>query len=293
VGGLGRLGWSLGRVPGLVRRTRRAGAAAAALAAQSGIAVPREGMDAPACSINKGFTAQRRFARVTVDLADVGIVKEAAEGTVNDVVLAMVAGSLRRYLLARDDLPGQPLVATVPVSIDRRASADFEPGNRLSHLVTSLATDIADPWERLGRIREITRESKARLPLSGPELLNDWLEVFPPFIVRSATRHRQRQRQTGGLGLVANVLVSNLRGPPQPWMFGSAVVEEAYMTGSPNGGLGVTIVLWDYAGKLRFGILTTADSVDDASELVEGLRASLRELVAIAQRLLQERSPTR
>jgi hypothetical protein len=66
-------------------------------------------------------------------------------------------------------------------------------------------------------------------------------------------------------------------------MFGSAVVEEAYMTGSPNGGLGVTIVLWDYAGKLRFGILTTADSVDDASELVEGLRASLRELVAIAQ----------
>jgi diacylglycerol O-acyltransferase len=155
--------------------------------------------------------------------------------------------------------------------------------NRLSHLVTSLATDIAEPWARLERIREITRESKTRLRLSGPEILNDWLEVFPPFLVRFATRRRQRLLQTGGPGLVSNVLVSNLRGPPQPWTFGRAVVEEAYMTGSPNVGLGVTIFLWDYAGKLRFGILATADSVDDISELGEGMRASLRELVAIAQ----------
>jgi WS/DGAT/MGAT family acyltransferase len=250
-------------------------------------------VDAPACSINKGFTAERRFARVTVELADVAIVKEAAEGTVNDVVLAMVAGSLRRYLLARNDLPGRPLVATVPVGIDGPASADVVSGNRLSHLITSLATDIAEPWERLGRIREITRESKTRLQLTGPEILNDWLEVFPPFFGHFAYRRSQRRRQTGDPGLVANVLVSNLRGPPQPWTFGPAVVEEAYMTGSPNGGLGVTIMLWDYAGKLRFGVLATADSVDDVSEIVEGLRASLQELVAIAQRLLQERSPTR
>jgi WS/DGAT/MGAT family acyltransferase len=270
-------------VPGLVRRSRRGEAAAAARASQSGLAVPREGVDALACSINKGFTAKRLFARVTVDLADVGIVKEAAEGTVNDVALAMVAGSLRRYLLARNDLPDRPLVATVPVSIEGPASADLVSANRLSHLVTSLATDIAEPWERLERIREITRESKTRLRLSGPEILNDWLEVFPPFLVRFATRRRQRLLQTGGPGLVSNVLVSNLRGPPQPWTFGRAVVEEAYMTGSPNVGLGVTIFLWDYAGKLRFGILATADSVDDISELGEGMRASLRELVDIAQ----------
>ena len=89
--------------------------------------------------------------------------------------------------------------------------------------------------------------------------------------------------------LDANVVVSNMRGPAEPWMFGSAVVEELYMTGPPIAGMGIVILLWDYAGKLSFGILSTADSLDDSAELVEGLRASLRELVAIAD---QKRRPS-
>jgi WS/DGAT/MGAT family acyltransferase len=281
-GGLSRQLWTLGRFPGLLRRTQRGAAAARARASQSGITVPQEGEDAPVCSINRWRTAQRRFARASVDLADVGAVREAADATVNDVVLAMVAGALRSYLLARDELPDRSLTATVPVAMPR-AGRDRLSGNPLSRLTTTLATDVADPWERLRLIHEVTREAKMRLQLFGPELVNDWLEVFPPFMARFAIRRMQRRRQGGEEGLAANLLVSNLRGPPEPWTFGAAVAEELYLTGSPNGGLGVTIAVWDYAGKLRFGILAAADSVGDPPELVAGLQASLRELIAITE----------
>jgi WS/DGAT/MGAT family acyltransferase len=216
---------------------------------------------------------------MTVDLADVRKVKESADATVNDVALAMVAGALRRYLVARNDLPEQPLVANVPVSMDGPGPSGRVSGNRVTHLLTTLATDVVDPWERLTLIREVTRESKTRLQLSSPELLNDWLEIFPPFAMSAAIRRNQRRRQQGRDGLDANVVVSNMRGPAEPWMFGPAVAEELYMTGPPFAGMGTVILLWDYAGKLRFGILSTADSVDDSTELVEGLRVSLRELV--------------
>jgi WS/DGAT/MGAT family acyltransferase len=249
VGGVVRQIRMLGRVPGLVNRTARAAAAVKTRASQSRITVPQQGAGPPVCLINRGLSAQRRFAHMTVDLADVRIVKESADATVNEVVLAMVAGSLRRYLVARNDLPEQPLVANVPVSMDGPGPSDRVSGNRVSRLLTTLATDVVDPWERLTLIREVTRESKTRL------------------------------QQQGRDGLDANVVVSNMRGPAVPWMFGSAVAEELYMTAPPFAGMGIVILLWDYAGKLRFGILSTADSVDDAAELVEGLRASLRELV--------------
>jgi diacylglycerol O-acyltransferase / wax synthase len=279
VGGVVRQIRVLGRLPGLLNRTRRAAAAVKARASQSDITVPQLGAGPPVCLINKGSSAQRRFAHMTVDLADVRIVKESADATVNDVALAMVAGSLRRYLVARNDLPEQPLVANVPVSMGGPGPSDRVSGNRVSRLLTTLATDVVDPWERLTLIREVTRESKTRLQISGPELLNDWLEILPSFTVKYAIRRSQRRQRQGRDGLDANVVVSNMRGPAEPWLFGSAVAEELYMTGPPFAGMGIVILLWDYAGKLRFGILSTADSVDDAAELVEGLRASLRELV--------------
>jgi diacylglycerol O-acyltransferase len=283
VGGVGRQIRVLGRVPGLLKRTGRGVGAVKARASESDVTVPETNAPVPVCLINRGFSGQRRFSRLTVDLADVRTVKDAVEATVNDVALAMVAGSLRRYLVARDDLPEQPLVANVPVSMDSPGPSDRMSGNRASRLLTTLATDVDDPWERLRLIHEVTSESKTRLQLLGPSLLHDWLEVLPPFLTRSGIRAGQRRRGHSTQGLDANVVVSNMRGPAEPWMFGSAVAEELFITGPPFAGMGMVILLWDYAGKLRFGINSTADSIDDPAELVEGLRASLRELVVIAE----------
>jgi hypothetical protein len=128
----------------------------------------------------------------------------------------------------------------------------------------------------------VTREAKECLDLAGPALLPDWLEYVPPLLGGPAVRRNHEARQHPGKApakLDANVVVSNIRGPSEPWQFGSALVEEMYIAGPPNGGVGVTFVLWDYAGRLLFGILAFADSVDDPGELATGLHAALDELV--------------
>jgi hypothetical protein len=91
--------------------------------------------------------------------------------------------------------------------------------------------------------------------------------------------------------LDANVVVSNVRGPSERWQLGSAAVEEMYLAGPPNGGVGVTIVAWDYAGRLLLGLLSFADSVEDPGELTAGLRRGLAELVEAAERVALASGP--
>lgn len=275
-------GWGLAQLPALVRKTKRGTAAVQQRCAGSTIAVPRPGTDTPPCSLNAGFTPERRFARASLPLADLKLVADVARVTVNDVVLSVVAGALRDYLERRHDLPERPLVANVPVGMKASDDHPRAVGNRLTRLVTSLATDVADPWARLQTISTVTRESKRSLDLTGREVLGEWLDLVPPAIVSAALRRGHRRRRSHPDRLDTNVTISNLRGPARPWSFGSAVVEEMYLTGPPNSGVGVTFVVWDYAGTLLVGILSFADSVEAPAELASGLSRSLSELVAIA-----------
>ncbi len=202
--------------------------------------------------------------------------------SVNDVALAVVAGALRSYLEARDQLPARPLLASVPVGIAAPGATVRTDGNRFSSLTTSLATDVDDPWARLRVISEVTGEAKRRLGILGPELLPDWLEFVPPAAAERAVRRHARRRRRHPDKVDVNIVVSNVRGPAEPWSFGPAVAEEMYLTGPPNNGVGANIVLWDYSGRLCFGILTFADSIEAPDQLAEGLHRSLAELVTRA-----------
>ncbi len=270
-------------LPELVRKTKRGTDAIRARNASSAIAVPRPGADTPPCSLNAGFTSERRYARASLPLADVKLVKDVAGVTVNDVVLGVVAGALRDYLVKRRDLPGRPLVANVPVGIETSGDPSRAVGNRLARLATSLATDVAEPWARLQMISMVTRESKRCLDLIGREVIAEWLELVPPVIARAAVRRSHRRRRGHPDRLDSNVTISNTRGPARRWSFGPGVVEEMYISGPPNSGVGVTFVVWDYAGALLVGILSFADSVEDPGELASGLSRSLSELVTIAR----------
>lgn len=277
---------ALAGLPELVGRTRRATVAVRRRRADATVRVPRAGVDPPLSAINEGFTPERRFARAALPLDDVLTVKDVAGVTVNDVALTLVGGALRGYLHARGALPDRPLVASVPVAMDEPGDTPRVVGNRFTRLITSLATDVADPWERLQRISEVTAEAKACLDIEGRELMVDWLEYFPPMLVGPLARRGQAVRRRPGkrrVGLGANVVVSNLRGPSVPWQLGSTVVEEMYLVGPPSSGIGVNFALWDYAGRLLFGILSFADSVEDPDELAVRLSQCLEELVAAAE----------
>lgn len=284
-GALAHNAQALARLPGLVGRTRRATVAVRQRLAGAAVKVPRAGVDVPLSAINSGFTPQRRFAQASLPLDDVLAVKDLAGVTVNDVALALVGGTLRSFLHARGMLPDRPLVASVPVGMAESGSTPRAEGNRVAFLHTSLATDVADPWERLVRISAVTTEAKRCFDLEGRELLADWLTSIPPILAAPLVwRSEAARRRPGkrGIKLDANVVVSNLRGPSVPWQLGSTVVEEMYMA-PPGIGAGVNFLLWDYAGRLLFGILSYAESIEDPSELAMRLSRSLDELVAAAE----------
>ncbi len=276
---------ALARLPGLVGRTRRATVVVHQRLAEAEVKVPRAGVDVPPSAINSGFTSQRRFAQASLSLVDVLAVKDVASVTVNDVALALVSGALRRFLQARGMLPDRPLVASVPVGMAESGSAPRVEGNRVTFLRTSLATEVTDPWERLQQISAVTTEAKKCLDLQGRELLADWFASIPPILAAPLARRSEAARRRPGkrpAKLDANVVVSNVRGPLVPWQFGSTVVEEMYMA-PPGSGAGVNFLLWDYADRLLFGILSFSESIDDPRELAIYLVRSLEELVAAAE----------
>ncbi|MGH3901883.1 MAG: wax ester/triacylglycerol synthase family O-acyltransferase [Pseudonocardiaceae bacterium] len=285
-GALAHEALALARLPALVGRTRRSAVAVRKRRAGAAVTAPEAGVDTPLSAINQGFTPERHFARASLLLDDVLTVKDVAGVTVNDVVLAIVGGALRGYLQARGTLPERPLVANVPVGMEEPGATPRHAGNRLSRLTASLATDVADPWERLRRVSAVTAEAKACLDLAGRELLMEWLECLPPLLVGAIVRRGQVARRRPGkrpARLDANVMVSNFRGPTAAWQLGPTVVEEMYVAGPPNSGVGATFVFWDYAGRLLCGILSFADSVEDPGELARRLSRSLEELVAAAE----------
>ena len=284
-------GRGITRLPALIRKTKRGVAASREASADSTIAVPQPGPDTPPCSLNAGFTSERRFARASLPLADIELVKDLAGVTPNDVVLGVVAGALRDYLDRRGDLPDRPLVANVPVGMKASGDPSRATGNPGTRLATSLATHVADPWDRLQMISMVTRESKRRLVRMGRRIMGEWLDLVPPVILSAAIQRNHRRRRSNPGHLDTNVTVSTIHGPARPWSFGSAVVEEMYLTGPPSGGVGVMFVVWDYAGTLSIGILSFADSVEDPAELASGLSRSLRELVMIARSRRKELLP--
>ena len=270
------------RLPGLISRTRRARTAVRQRLEAAAVTVPKAGVDVPMSALNSGFTSERRFARASLPLNEVLAVKDIAGVTVNDVALAVVGGALRGFLEARGALPDRPLVASVPVGIAELTTIPRAEGNRVCFLHTSLATDIADPWERLQRVSAVTTEAKDRLELEGRELLADWLECIPPILAGPMVRRSAARHNAGNTGvkLDANVVVSNLRGPSVRWQLGSSyVVEEMYMA-PPGAGVGLNFLLWDYAGHLLFGILSFTESIKDPGEVAMRLSRSFEELVS-------------
>ena len=171
-------------VPSVVRRRRRV----------SEVAVPRPVLDVPRVVFNNALTARRNFATCTLSVAEIKEAQRAHGVTLNDVVLAVVGGALRRWLLARGELPPRPLVAGVPVATDPPGAPPRLGGNRVSNLFTSLATDIDDPHERLLTISRTTGESKIIQRTLGPDMLVDWVQFAPPAPLSAAMRLYSRSR---------------------------------------------------------------------------------------------------
>jgi diacylglycerol O-acyltransferase len=276
-------------LPGLALRTKRGFDAVKARRAAAKVKVPDFSGAAPNSALNDAFTSRRAYARVALPLADVKAVKDAAGVTLNDVVLATVAGGLRSYLAERGELPDLPLLASVPVSYEAPDAPIRQSGNKFWSFTTSLATDVEDPAQRLARISETAAEAKEQLTILGPDLMPAWLDLVPPFITEPGARALiERLRSAGPADLVdANVLISNIRGPEEPWTLLGREVTDLYIDGPPSNGVGLNVMLWSYGDRLLLGILAFADALEDPAGLSRHIEHAFAELSPTTQSTIE------
>jgi diacylglycerol O-acyltransferase / wax synthase len=232
---------------------------------------------APRTSLNRAITPHRRVAFASVPLADVKMVKNAFGTTVNDVVLALCAGALRRHLDQRGELPAEPLVAMVPISV-RTDDEKGTMGNRVSSMLTSLATDVDDPVERLLAIREGTRRAKDQDRAIGAETLTQWTEFAAPGLFARAARLYSRMKLADRHRPIFNLTISNVPGPPFPLYGAGARLVAYYPMGPIADGGGLNITVMSYLDSMDFGLVACRETVPGVWDIAAGLEASLEEL---------------
>ncbi|MGI5158240.1 WS/DGAT/MGAT family O-acyltransferase [Microbispora sp. CA-102843] len=226
------------------------------------------------------ISRHRRFAFGQLPLDEVKRIKNAFGVTVNDVVMAMCATALRRWLAKRDELPRQPLVAGIPVST-RGQAANGTAANEVMLTMTTLPTDMADPRDRLVSVNRSMGLLKERLAAAPAAWLLEFSQAMPAAL--SALAARSAFRIASRAAPAMNLLVSNVPGPQTPLYVCGARVTALYpMSVITDVSGGINITVFSYEGRLGFGIVTDRDMVPDVWDLIDYLRDSLDEYGALA-----------
>jgi WS/DGAT/MGAT family acyltransferase len=236
-------------------------------------ALPRPKFEAPKTTFNGRVSPHRRFAFGEMGLEEVKGVKNIYGVTVNDVVVSICAGAVRRWLIEHEELPDTPLVAQIPVSV-RTGEQVGTYGNRILLMSVPFHTDIADPIERLQTTHESLADMKERHKALPAELLQDANHFIPP-----AVFHRAAQltfRLSTGVGRPAwNLVVSNVPGPQFPLYMAGAKLVANYPVSVITDGMGLNITVMSYNGDMDFGIVADRDQMPDVQRLMDWLQEEL------------------
>lgn len=231
---------------------------------------------APKSMLNVPITGARRFAAQSWSMERIQAVRKAAGCTVNDVVLAMCAGALRRYLLDMNALPDAGLVAMVPVSLRRRDNAE-NGGNAIGTILADLATDSADPAVRLDRIRSSVHRNKQNMSGLSPvqTLLLSALTVAPlglAMVPGMADRTRPP----------FNLIISNVPGPREKALYwNQARMDGLYPLSVVLDGQALNITVTTYAGRMQFGLTGCRRSMPHLQWLLTHLESTLGEMETV------------
>lgn len=227
---------------------------------------------APPTPLNTGLSPNRRYATAHAPLPALKAAGKAAGATVNDALLAVVAGMLAHYLRAAGVEPEREPVALVPVSV-RRKDERGETGNRISTVLVDLPVSVRDPVERIRRVNAAMNKIKSSSAVQAGALLAGATGWAPPLASGLMVR------AMGGV-LAFNVVVSNVPGPQQPFYLNGCRLLELYPVvplNPANQGLSVGIISYD--GAVYFGLLGDRDLDPPLDVCAEGLKAALGELL--------------
>jgi WS/DGAT/MGAT family acyltransferase len=255
----------------VVRGPRRAIHKAVESAAAAG-AVARTGFGAPATPFNVEIGPHRRFAMVTTSLADLKQVKDEFGGTVNDVILAAVAGALGRYMRARGHATaGLEIRAMVPVSV-RTSDQKGALGNRVSSMMAPLPVWCEDPVERMKRVGEVMGDLKESKQAMGAALMTQLTDFAPTTIANQAARLQSRQR-------FFNLVVTNVPGPQFPLFLMGRQMDRIFPMVPLAKRQALCVGIMSYNGGVNFGLIGDYDAMEDLEDLGADLDASIEELI--------------
>jgi diacylglycerol O-acyltransferase len=230
-------------------------------------------------ALNANIGSERGFVFGSLPLADILAVKKHFEVSVNDVVLALAGGALRRYLLVNDTLPARALRCTIPVSL--RSAKDDDFSNKVTNISVTLATEMDDPVQRLRAINAETSKAKGSARSGGKSVI-DVLQIMPPLLVGALARNVNPEQAANMLG--ANLIVSNVRGCPVNVYLAGARVDTLYPMSVITAGMALNITCVSYADRLDFGLTLDPDVIDDPWSLMSGIETELAAYIAFARR---------
>ncbi|MEO5736513.1 MAG: wax ester/triacylglycerol synthase family O-acyltransferase [Variovorax sp.] len=262
-----------------------------------GLAKPVEGADgksvsampkkfslfAPRTSLNVSITNQRTFAGRTISLAETKHIAKHFGVSLNDVVMATVAGAMRHFLADNNELPDKPLVAGVPVSL--REAGDTTANNQASIILVNLATDIKDPIERMRAINTSSTSSKSMMSRFKAVVMDDFPMFGAPWLMSGMASMIGRSGLVNLLPPTANVAISNVAGAPFPMYFAGALVTCYYPVSIASHGMALNITVQSYNGRMDYGLIACRRAVPDLTELGDYLLAEHRLLMELTQTL--------
>jgi WS/DGAT/MGAT family acyltransferase len=262
------------RLAGYAARGARRGVTMVSMAREGRGVVPDR---VPRTVFNQPVGPRRRFAFCSVAMADVKALRRQHDVKVNDVVLAICAGALRRWLDERGELPDRPLLGGVPVST--RAEGDDSASNQLANMIVSLATDVDDPIERLLAIHESSTGAKEMTAAVRATEIPSMGEVAPPALLNTGLHALAATGVMSMLPTMMNVLISNVPGPAFPLYTGGARVTGIFSSSVIMESMGLNITVFSYMDRLDFGLVVDPDIVDDPWPIATAFLDTLAELL--------------
>lgn len=231
----------------------------------------------PPTPLNVPITAERGFAALSLPLDALKALATTNDAKLNDIVLALCSGALRRYLARHGGIPRKPLTAAMPISLREAGNTDYT--TQATMPLVNLQTHLADPVRRLRAIRDAAGAVKAMVRQASGVVPMDFPSIGVPWVLHGLAGLYGRSQRAGVMPVLANVVISNIPGPPQPLYAAGARMSAYWPVSIVEHGLGLNITVISYAGAMGFGFTTARATVPDAHELTQALAEAFEELL--------------
>jgi diacylglycerol O-acyltransferase / wax synthase len=236
----------------------------------------------PRTPLNVAITAPRAFMTARIPLAEAKAIAKHFDVKINEVILATVAGALRRYYAKDKAIVAKAMIGAVPASL--RTPGDTTQNNQVTMMLVNMATNTADPAKRIAAIREASTAAKvltSSMKGATSTLVSDLPTLGIPWLMSVITPLYKSAVSTNRIPVVANVVISNVPGPPMPLYMAGAAMTSYFPVSIVTHGLALNITIHSYAGSLDYGLIAAKDQVPKLGDFVKHLYAAHQELMAL------------